>query len=370
VSRYDSTRRELFGTMLGIGHSKMAGPHWRWDVDYAQESPGFEPNDMGAYGTVDRRQLDLRLRWTETRPSPLLRDYTVGVNHTSQWSFEGVRRRRDLSTFARATLPNYWELNLDGRVDLPAMSDRLTRGGPLMATPRRWEAQIELRNSDGARNRWGMEAETGADAIGGASARLEWNFTVRPSDRLEFRLDPRWEHRVDPRQYVARFDSGRAETFDRRYVFAAVDRHEVATRLRLNYTLTPNLTIESYLEPFASSGTYRDFGELLAPGSLALLTYGTQGTTIERLDDGSRRITADGTTFDIESRDFNVRSLRSNVVLRWEWRAGSTLYAVWQQSRYAERHPGTVRPGALWDTLGASGDSFFAVKMNYWLPVP
>ena len=367
---YDSTRRELFGTMIGIGHSKMAGRHWRWDVDFTQESPGFEPNDMGAYGSVDRRRLGLRLRWNETRPSRLLRDYDLGLSHDAEWSFEGVERRRDLAAFANFTLPNYWELQLDGEVELPATSDRLTRGGPLMATPRGWGGQIELRNADGARHEWGIEAGVDRDAIGGSSLRLEWNFTARPGDRLEVRLDPRWEQGVDPRQFVDRIDGGRPETYGNRYVFAAVERYEVAARLRVNYTVTPELTLESYLEPFASSGIYRDFGELAAPGALALLDYGTRGTTIERLDDGGRRVTADGGTFEIESQDFNVRSLRSNVVLRWEWRAGSTLYAVWQQNRSADRDPRRVRPRALWDAFETAGESFFALKVSYWLPVP
>ena len=39
-----------------------------------------------------------------------------------------------------------------------------------------------------------------------------------------------------------------------RYMFARVARSEIVTRLRLNYTITPALTLEGYLEPFASSG--------------------------------------------------------------------------------------------------------------------
>ena len=69
------------------------------------------------------------------------------------------------------------------------------------------------------------------------------------------------------------------------------------------------------------------------------------------------------------NQDFNVRSLRSNVVLRWEWRPGSALFLVWQQDQEADRPFGRVRPGDLWDALSTSGDSFFAVKISYWLPV-
>ena len=162
---------------------------------------------------------------------------------------------------------------------------------------------------------------------------------------------------------------GRPETFAQRYVFARVDRSEVATRVRVNYTFTPNLTLETYAEPFASSGSFSGFGELLAPRSRELLEYGTGGTAIARNADGSHTVTAGGQSFEIDNEDFNVRSLRSNVVLRWEWRPGSALFLVWQQDQEGDRPFRRVRPRDLWDALSTRGDSFFAVKISYWLPV-
>ena len=55
--------------------------------------------------------------------------------------------------------------------------------------------------------------------------------------------------------------------------------------------------------------------------------------------------------------------------LRWEWRPGSTAYIVWQQDGYAERIPGSVRPGDLFGAFGANADQFLALKVSYWLPV-
>lgn len=78
-----------------------------------------------------------------------------------------------------------------------------------------------------------------------------------------------------------------------------------------------------------------------------LLEYGTSGTAVTRNADGSHTVTAGGQTFEIDNEDFNVRSLRSNVVLRWEWRPGSALFLVWQQDQEADRPFGRVRPGDL-----------------------
>ena len=54
-------------------------------------------------------------------------------------------------------------------------------------------------------------------------------------------------------------------------------------------------------------------------------------------------MTAGGSTFTLRNRDFNTLSFRSNVVLRWEWRTGSTLYVVWQQDRAGTEMLGTPR---------------------------
>jgi len=96
--------------------------------------------------------------------------------------------------------------------------------------------------------------------------------------------------------------------------------------------------------------------------------YGTDGTTISRLADGSYAVTDGPSTFSLSNRDFNVRSFRSNVVLRWEWRPGSTLYAVWQQNRASTVAEGQhVGVNDLFGSLSAPGDNIFALKTTIWI---
>jgi hypothetical protein len=365
----DPRRLTLGGTMLGINYSKLAGAHWLWDIDYWQESPGLEPNDIGAFGSVDDRGLGWYLVYRETRPKGWYRSYSVAIGGATEWNFEGVQRGTDTSLEFNTTLANYLRINTDFWYDLRGQSDDLTRGGPLMGTGRGWGTRLEVQNRSGARSRWGVEVGEERSEFGGWSRDIEGSFSFRPGSQWEISIDPSWGRAEDPRQYVMTVDDGRPETFGKRYVFAHVDRSEVATRLRVNYTFTPNLTLETYAEPFASSGRYHGFGELLAPRARELLEYGTRGTSITTNPDGSHTVTANGDSLVIENEDFNVRSLRSNVVLRWEWRPGSAIYVVWQQDHEADRPFDMVGPGDLWDALRTSGDSFFAVKVTYWLPV-
>jgi hypothetical protein len=137
---------------------------------------------------------------------------------------------------------------------------------------------------------------------------------------------------------------------------------------RLSFTLKPDMNIDLYAQPFAASGRFQDHGELEAAGSRVLRTYGSDGTTIDRAEDGSYTVQDGADTFTIPNRDFNVRSFRSTAVLRWEWRPGSTLFLVWQQDRSGNA-PIDQRAGLddVFGSFAATGNNFFAVKASYWL---
>jgi hypothetical protein len=141
-------------------------------------------------------------------------------------------------------------------------------------------------------------------------------------------------------------------------------------QIRFAYNFDPDLTLELYAEPFAASGRYYDFGELPVAQSRELRMYGTDGTTIARQSDGSFAVIDRGKSFSLSNRDFNVQSFRSNVVLRWEWRLGSTLYFVWQQNRSLTKAIGDlVTSSSLVEAITATGDNILALKLSYWLPV-
>ena len=171
------------------------------------------------------------------------------------------------------------------------------------------------------------------------------------------------------------FDGGSDATYGQRYVFGRIDRTTVSAQFRLSYGFTPNLSLEGYAEPFAATGTYSEYGELPEAGSLDLRYYGTDGTTItESEGEAPHEITVtDGDdTFSFERGDFSSLSFRTNLVLRWEWRPGSTLFLIWQQNQGDNRdvtNPDPASIGDWGDAITSPGQSFFALKITYWLPI-
>jgi hypothetical protein len=127
----------------------------------------------------------------------------------------------------------------------------------------------------------------------------------------------------------------------------------VAVTLRFNYTVSPNLSLQLYAQPFVSAGGYDGYKELLDGRSLDYA--------------GRYRPYA----FDIGANgdpDFNVKSFRTTNVVRWEYKPGSTLFVVWQQARENDVVPGGFRFGRdVHDIFGVAPRNVFLVKLAYWL---
>ena len=133
------------------------------------------------------------------------------------------------------------------------------------------------------------------------------------------------------------------------YVFARLDQQTVALTTRVNYTMSPTLSLQIYAEPFVSAGAYTSYKELVDG----------------RADDWQSRYAP----YDYRGNaDFNYRSFRTTNVLRWEYRPGSSLFVVWQQGREDNAPRGDFRFGRDFSgVFSVPASNVFLVKFSYWL---
>ena len=155
------------------------------------------------------------------------------------------------------------------------------------------------------------------------------------------------------------------------YVMARIREKQLSMTLRVNWTFSPKLSLQAYAQPFIASGRYSDYKDV--DNSRAerfrdrfdLLT----GDNLTLSDDGET-FTAmnNGGTFEFGRPDFNFRQLRSTVVMRWEYRPGSNIYAIWSHGRTSSIDDGRYRPGRdLSGLFDAQGENVVMVKANYWI---
>ncbi len=368
--RVDSSRTSLTGYAAGLTFQKHSGEHWLFQTGASVESPEFEINDAGRVASVDNIDASYYITWRENVPSDWFHSISVSHGLWAGWNYGGITRYVTTGLELSITWKNFWGTYIYFDTDQRALSDNLTRGGPLMESPFQWRSGITANSNYANPTQMGLEGHVSHDELGGWSTSTEANLAMNPTGRLKITLSAEWGVSVSARQYVTRIASPLSPTFGNRYVFAGIDRSTVSMGLRANYAFSPDLTLEVYAEPFAASGRYFDFGELQAASSMNLRRYGTDGSIIEPLADGSQRVTDGTQTFILQNSDFHVLSFRSNVVLRWEWLRGSTLFVVWQQNRGSQEMTGErIRPGQILDSFAAPGDNLIAIKLSYWLPV-
>ncbi len=367
---YDPRRTSLGGHTASLRADKDAGRHILWGAQLQTNSPGFELNDVGRLMNADEIEYNADIQIRETLPGRYLQNWRLGFDTRGGWNYGGEKQSQNWNQNTSLTFKNFWNVNIRTSFAMRAQSATLTRGGPSMRTGREWNEEVRINNPMSSRTGWRVNARVARGEFGVRRHSFGAQLTLRPTDRWQLSMEPNYQRSTDARQYVSSIDDTLAHFLDRRWVFAHIDRTTLSTRLRMQYAFSPTLTLEGYAEPFAANGRYYDLGELAAPRSRELLAYGTQGTTIRRESDGSRTVTDGASTFTLNPSDFHVLSLRSNVVMRWEWNPGSTLFLVWQQNRRAsESYGNPIGVRSMWHTTRAAGDNFFSIKATYWLPL-
>lgn len=371
----DPDADSMSGLAGRLGLSKRNGAV-RWETATSFETPGLNWNDVGQLQAADDLVMAGNVSYRENAPSALAQAWGAGVVGEGKWNFGGVQEYWLLLGFGEAVWKNFWNTSAEVGLVTPGLSEADTRGGPLTGTHGGVIGNFAMSNAPGSRTQWNTTAHAEWYREGPRSIRLSGGLTWQPMDRVRLSLTPRYLRVRDSRQYIDTIEAagdllGNPETFGARYVFGTIQLRELAVQARVQMVFTPDLALDFYAEPFASSGRYARFGELPRPRSRDLSLYGDELGTIARAPDADAyEVSAGGESFRFDDPDFTALSFRSTAVLRWELSPGSTLFVVWQASRGDDLgSPEIVTPATWGDALRSPGAQTLAVKLAYWWPV-
>jgi hypothetical protein len=184
---------------------------------------------------------------------------------------------------------------------------------------------------------------------------LTWHVSpsvgIRVASRLSGSVGLGYAHNRDNRQWVRNFGAAGSDTTH--YTVAHLDQSTLSLTTRVNFTASPNLSIQFYGSPFVSVGDYSAWREVANARS-------------RTFEGRYRPFTLGG---DPADNNFNFKQFRSNLVLRWEYRPGSTLFLVWGQGReQSEVDMGNFRGWQDYRNLFTTHPAnTFLLKASYWL---
>ncbi|HEY8176840.1 MAG TPA: DUF5916 domain-containing protein, partial [Gemmatimonadaceae bacterium] len=348
---YDTTRTSLEGTSFQLTVNKNGGGITRFSAGYQFISPGFESNDVGFLSRANAQNQYLWYAVQLRKPTKLYRQWGTNLNQWTNWTADGLRQELGGNINSHMQLTNNVWLHFGegGNALAPSFCDLCSRGGPAIRQSRSlwgW-AGVE---GDNRRSiipylfgNW-SKSDEGRSSYTSISPSV----TLKVASRFSADLGVSLDHGINDSQWYGNFGDVASDTTH--YTFARLDQRTLSVTTRFNFTATPTLSLQVYAQPFMTGGDYSNWMELADPRAASY---------------ASRYQPYNGGALD----DFNFRQFRSNSVVRWEYRPGSTLYFVWAQER-------TSSPGGLVPRFNARNDAralfgahpgnVFLIKGSYW----
>jgi hypothetical protein len=373
---FDSTLTSLQGYAGQLSLTKLSGGNWQWGLNGFVYSPGFEVNDMGFHRGSDLIQQSAYIAYDRTSRDGAFRRRRISVNESSEWSFGREKLGTRVSVDGRLQTHSYAGVAGGITRDMRGLDPSATRGGPAVVSPGRTYGFLAL-NTD-SRRRLGAQIDgrlAMEDYTGGLLWRARAGMSLRMSAFADLSLQMAITRNTNHWQHVG----NRTVAESPHYVFARLVQTTADLTGRFNISITPNVSLQAYAQPFADSRKYARFKEVVEPRSLSFHErFRTFPASAVSYDPTERiyalDINGDGTEdASFRNPDLNFNQLRTNVVLRWEYRPASTLFLVWNHERTdrALDQP-LLLDRALLRLFGSSPGvpgptNTFMIKVNYWV---
>jgi hypothetical protein len=369
----DPGRTTLSGHGGNLSVGRGGNSRLRIDLSTTWRSPGLELNDVGFLRQADRVMQSVWAGYRMTNPFSIFRRLNINLNQWWGWNFGGETVFKGGNINGGGQLKNYWYFWLGVGREGDDLATTALRGGPALMLPARWNQWYEIFTDDRKNlsagifgfNSWKDEGGTRFNEVGG-------NLTYKPVNALSLRINPFYNVNHDDLQYV--------ETLDRagepRYVMGRLHQKTLGITFRLDYSVTPDLSLQYYGQPFISAGQYAQFKRITSPRadrysdrfhtftSEIQAAVDGEGDPIYQVDED-----LDGATdYSFSNPDFNFQQFRSNFVLRWEYSPGSTVYLVWSQDRTGGEATGEFSARNDFKHLfnNIYPDNVFLIKLNRW----
>jgi len=198
---------------------------------------------------------------------------------------------------------------------------------------------------------------------------IRFSLSFKPSNCLNITLNPTFTLNIDNLQYVTTEEING----NNRYIMARLKQKTLGIVFRFNYSITPNLSIQFYGQPFVSAGNYSHFKRITHPKATDYqdrfetftdkqIQFDSEDNTYYFDEDRDGQI-----DYSIDNPNFNFKQFRSNLVIRWEYKPGSQLYLVWSQDRTTANEFGDFSLNRdVRDLFQVFPENIFLIKLNHW----
>ncbi len=339
LSLTHTTNRDLdrvTGSAGRITYSKIGGEHWLWSVDLDFTSKKFNINDIGFFRRPNDWGSVATLTYKEEKPAKVVREYNVGLFLHERRNFDDVSLFREANIGTEFLFSNYWNLEIDGGVEAGLYDDRETRGNGLYRKPTTFNASFDISTDHRNDVIVAFEQKVSSNSKSATGAGTEIRLLLKPVSWMEFEFESEASR-------TRGFEAWMTNTGTNKSIFGDRNIDEMNLIFRSNITFTRDLTLQLYGQYFNAKGYHENPRELVGTSDFVPSSVSV-------------------------NRDFVEQSWNSNVVLRWEYLPGSTLYLVWSQSRQFESSNYLLAfKNDFYDAFRIPSSNVLLLKASYYL---
>jgi hypothetical protein len=247
------------------------------------------------------------------------------------------------------------------------------RGGPAYKLPGNVSQWVWLGSDSRKKVRLSLEV-SGAKGFENyyKSNSVYLSLSVKPSNNIMVQLSPGYSVSSNEQQYVDDVENGS----NTRYILANIDQKTLNASLRINWNLTPDLSLQYWGQPFFASGEYSKYKFVTDARNDAYLkrfyTYNENQIWYNETDE-EYEVSESGNSiadYAFENPDFNTKVFLHNLVMRWEYHPGSVLFFVWSQNREEYTSQANVPfNDNLHDMFDFKPHDAFLIKLSYRIGV-
>ena len=332
----DENRTSLTGTggmlMVGRRSGKLV-----YEIGFTYLSPELELNDVGFLSQTDQLTQWIWTQYRILKPFSVFRSFRTNFVQYLNWDFDRTKTSEGYEWNAHFQFKNFWGLSTGTTVETMTISNADLRGGPSLHYPGSANYWLFLASDNRKKLsvtvqpiwRWGFNNYF-------YSRSVDVELQYRPFNALSIALAPSVSRVTNKLQYVSTSETDVKD----RYVVGRIDQTIARMSLRMTYMITPNLSVQYWGQPFGTSGRYTRFKEITdGDASSYQKRFVSLPTNSMTLEDDEYHIDENGDgshDYSFDKPDFNFGQFRSNMVIRWEYIPGSTLFLVWTQEMNGE----------------------------------
>jgi hypothetical protein len=304
------------GTPAGGGSLivlKQGGTHWLWGATQHLTGRQLDFNDLGFLDRKNDYQGLFSLTYRTIEPWWKTVETRTTLEAYVRETLDGIDLAKTLQLTTTWTLTSFWTLSADVQARAAYHDDREMGDGTALQRAARWGGDLAL-SSDPRRRV--------IASLSGQALRLANGTHLEARADVTLRVLPQLELEVLP---TATFDEGEPRTISTStdlagtptYLLGTQGARSLGTTLRAAYTFTPELSLQIYSQAFLARVHYGAFWQATVVGFRQRVDLST--------------LTAAPSP--AASPDSLTATLNVNVVARWEYRLGSTLFLVYTRAQ-------------------------------------